>query len=44
MNEEDNSNHWETTQTQLMWATWAFVAVVVIGLMLGLAYVIGKIL
>jgi hypothetical protein len=44
MNDEDQSAHWETTQTKLVWATWAFVLSVVVGLMLGLAYVIGKIL
>jgi hypothetical protein len=35
---------WEGIQRQLVWATWAFVSVVVLGLMLGLAYVIGRLI
>jgi hypothetical protein len=36
--------HWAGIQRQLVWATWAFVGVVVLGWMLGLAYVIGRVL
>jgi|694.fasta_scaffold30638_13 hypothetical protein len=36
--------HWSGIQRQLVWATWAFVGVVLFGLMLGLAYVIGRLL
>lgn len=36
--------HWDGIQRQLAWASWAFVVVVLAGLMLGLAYVIGRLL
>ena len=36
--------HWDGIQRQLVWASWAFVVVVLLGLMLGLAYVIGRVL
>jgi hypothetical protein len=36
--------YWDGIQRQLVWATWVFIAVVVFGLMLGLAYVIGRVI
>jgi hypothetical protein len=36
--------HWEGIQRQLIWASWAFVSVIVLGLMLGMAYVIGRVI
>jgi lipid-A-disaccharide synthase-like uncharacterized protein len=36
--------HWSGIQRQLAWATWAFVGTVLFGLMLGLAYVIGRLI
>jgi len=35
---------WDGIQTQLVWATGAFVGVVLLGVMLGLSYVIGRVL
>ena len=36
--------HWEGIQRQLVWASWVFVVVVMLGVMLGTAYVIGQLI
>ena len=42
--DDEATAHWEGIQRQLVWASWAFVVVVLLGLMLGLAYVIGRVI
>jgi hypothetical protein len=36
--------HWSGIQTQLVWATWLFVTMIVFSLMVSLAFVIGRLL
>ena len=36
--------YWSGVQRQLVWASWTFVAVIVFALLLGMSYVIGRLI
>ena len=41
---EEEVEKWSSLDDRLAWASWAFVVVVLLGVMLGVAYVIGQLI